>query len=147
MTSASESASSASTSESNAYDYYLRAEAVVNGLNGAFLPMGTITFAELAELKESGTVGTGYLYNISDNFVTDENFKMGAGVEYTAGTNVYYTADGYFDVLAGMTVTGIKGETETAYRKGNVNITAENVGAIPSADIATIGEVKEFLSI
>lgn len=147
MNSAVDSASSALTSASNAYNYYLQAEAITNGLNGAFLPMGTITFAELSELKESDVVAAGYLYNISDNFVTDDTFRIGAGVEYTAGTNVYYTADGYWDCLAGTTVTGVKGSNETAYRKGNVELTAENIGAIPDSDIATIDEVKNYLGI
>lgn len=147
MTSASSSASSASESATGAQNYYLQTEAIVNGLNGAFLPKGTITFAELAILKESGTVAAGYLYNISDNFTTDDSFRMGAGIEYEAGTNVYYTADGQWDCLAGATVTGVKGNAESVYRKGNVNITPENVGAIPSADIATVDEIKEFLGI
>lgn len=147
MTSASSSASSASESATGAQNYYLQTEAIVNGLNGAFLPKGTITFAELIVLKESGTLAAGYLYNISDNFVTDDSFRMGEGVTYEAGTNVYFTADGQFDCLAGTTVTGIKGDTESIYRKGNVNITAENVGAIPSSDIATLDEIKEFLGI
>ena len=147
MTSASNSASSASNSATNAYNYYLQAEAITNGLNGAFLPMGTIEYAELATLKESGTVAAGYLYNISDNFTTDETFRMGAGVEYDAGANVYFTADGYWDVLAGATVTGVKGENETIYRKGNVNLTANHIGAIPTTDIATVDEVINYLSI
>ena len=146
MTSASSSATSASQSATGAQNYYLQTEAIVNGLNGAFLPKGTITFAELMAL-ESGTVAAGYLYNISDNFVTNDSFRMGAGVEYEAGTNVYFTADGYWDCLAGATVTGVKGGAETVYRKGNVDITPENVGAIPSADIATVDEMKNYLGI
>lgn len=147
MTSASSSATSASQSATGAQNYYLQTEAIVNGLNGAFLPKGTITFAELIELKESGTLAAGYLYNISDNFTTDDNFRMGSGVSYEAGTNVYFTADEEFDVLAGTTVTGVKGGLETVYRKGNVNITVENIGAISSKDIATVDEVKELLGI
>lgn len=147
MNSAANSATSASESATEAYTYYRQAEAITNGLNGAFLPMGTITYSELATLKESGTVGTGYLYNISDNFTTDETFKVGAGKEYDAGTNVYYTADGYWDCLAGATVTGVKGGAETVYRKGNVDITVENIGAIPITDIATVDEIKNYLGI
>ena len=147
MTSASSSANSASQSATGAHNYYLQTEAIVNGLNGAFLPKGTIAFAELAELKESDTVAAGYLYNISDNFTTDDTFRMGAGGEYEAGTNVYYTADGQWDCLAGTTVTGVKGDKETVYRKGNVNLTAENIGAIPSVDIATVDEIKVYLGI
>ena len=147
MESAISSATSASESAANAYNYYLQTEAITNGLNGAFLPMGTIEFSELATLKDGDTIAAGYLYNISDNFITDETFRMGAGAEYSAGTNVYYTADGYWDCLAGATVTGVKGVNETIYRKGNVDITAENVGAISTTDIATIDEMKNYLGI
>lgn len=147
MNSASNSASSASDSATTAYNYYIRTEAITNSLNGAFSPMGTIKYAELATLVENGAVAVGYLYNISDNFTTDDTFKMGAGIECEAGTNVYYTADGYWDCLAGSTVVGVKGANETVYRKGNVDLTAENVGAIPSADIATVDEIKSYLGI
>lgn len=145
--SASASATSALESETGAQNYYLQTEAIVNGLNGAFLPKGTIAYAELAVLKENDVVAAGYLYNISDNFVTDDTFRMGAGIEYEAGTNVYYTADGQWDCLAGTTVTGVKGVNETIYRKGNVELTAENVGAVSVANIATVDEIKSYLGI
>lgn len=146
-TSAINSATSATTSATEAYTYLLQVEEITTGLSGAFMPMGTIEFAELATLIESAKVKAGYLYNISDNFTTDETFKRGAGIEYAAGTNVYYTSEGYWDCLASTTVTGIKGDKETEYRKGNVNITVENIGAIPSEDIATVDEIKSFLGI
>lgn len=146
MTSASNSASSASVSATNAQNYYLQTEAITNGLNGAFLPKGTITFAELLTLKENGAVGAGYLYNISDDFTTDENFRT-PGKVCGAGTSVYYTVDEQFDVFVGATVAGVKGKNETEYRTGMVEITPENVGAIPSTDIATVDEVKELLGI
>ena len=146
MTSASSSASSASQSATGAQNYYLQAEAIVNGLNGAFLPKGTITFAELVELKESGAMAAGHMYQISDDFTTDENFRV-SGKVCGAGTSVYYTVDDKFDVFVGATVAGVKGESETGYRTGMVNITPENVGAIPTADIATVDEVKNYLSI
>ena len=44
-------------------------------------------------------------------------------------------------------VTGIKGETENSYRVGFVTLTANNVGAIPVADIATVDEMKNYLGI
>jgi hypothetical protein len=147
MNSAVDSASSASESALIAQNYYLQTEAITNGLNGAFLPMGTVEYAELVTMVENGTVAAGYLYHITDNFISDDSFKVGAGVEYTAGTNVYYTADGYWDCLVGTTVTGVKGSNETIYRKGNVNLTAENVGAISIMDIATVDEVKNYLGI
>lgn len=147
MNSAIDSASSASKSATDAYNYYLQTEAITNSLNGAFLPMGTIEYTELATLVENNAVAAGYLYNISDNFVTNDTFKEGAGVEYVAGTNVYYTSDGYWDCLAGTTVTGVKGSNEPVYRKGNIDISAVNVGAIASSDVATVDDVTYWLGI
>ena len=45
-----------------------------------------------------------------------------------AGSNVFKTTDGFWDVLSGSPVTGVKGNSETYYRRGNVNITASNIG-------------------
>ena len=87
--------------------------------------MGTISFEELtAQTKESG-----YMFNISDEFESDNTFKDGGGIKYPAGTNVYYTADGYWDCLAGSLISGIKGNAESEYRRGFVNITPENIGS------------------
>ena len=76
--------------------------------------MGTISFSELSEVEKA----TGYVYNISDNFVTNNTFREGDGKPYTAGTNVYYTADGYWDCFGGAT-----------------------------SPTATVNEVKEYLGI
>lgn len=111
----------------NAKHYKEQAERISQGLAGALLPMGTITYSQLA----SQTKQPGYMYNISDSFTTDSTFKDGAGHDYAAGTNVYYTADGYWDCIAGTSVVGVKGEKEADYRHGNVNITPENIGALP----------------
>lgn len=137
----------ASESEKKAQEYYLQVKEITTGLNGAFNPKGTITFAELTTLLTSGEIQAGDLYNISDNFITDDNFKRGAGIECAAGTNVYYTSEDCFDFFAGATVSGVKGEKETEYRNGNVNITAKNIGAVSSDDIATVEEMKSYLGI
>lgn len=42
------------------------------------------------------------------------------------------------------TITGVKGNEESSYRTGNVNLTAENVGAIPND--AAIMQVNPFLT-
>ena len=110
----------------NAKYYKEQAERIAEGLKGSLLPMGTIPFAELPENPK-----TGYMYNISDEFVTTDRFKEGAGNTIPAGTNVYYTADGFWDCMAGNPVTGVKGEKEDTYRRGNVSITAQDVGALP----------------
>lgn len=144
--SASESATSALQNYTETNYIYLQTKEIAVGLNGAFLPMGTIEFSELATLIENDEVKAGYLYNISDAFITDDTFKR-VGIECAVGTNVYYTSDGYWDCLTSGTVNGVKGDNELEYRQGNVNITAENVGAIPSVDIATVDEIKSYLGI
>ena len=98
----------------NAKYYYELSARVAEGLVGGFIPIGTITFVEL----ESAEKVIGYVYNISDDFTTDDSFREGAGKSYTAGTNVYYTANGQWDCLG---------------------------GAAPV--VATVSEVREFLGI
>ena len=70
------------------------------------------------------------MYNITDQFTTTTDFKEGAGNIIPAGSNVYLTVDRYWDVLAGTPVTGVKGAKEVYYRRGNVNITPANIGAV-----------------
>ncbi len=90
---------------------------------GAIIPAGTVAFADL---PVSPTVG--YMYNISDAFITDTRFTDGEGVAYNAGANVYWTKDGQWDVMIGVQVTGVKGAAESDYHQGNVNITPANIG-------------------
>jgi hypothetical protein len=107
----------------NSKYYKEQAERIVAGLNGSLLPMGTITFSQLPANPK-----TGYMYNVSDEFVTTKQFREGSGHTIPAGTNVYYTADGYWDCMAGSPVTGVKGAAENIYRRGNVDITPANIG-------------------
>lgn len=120
----------------NAQYYYEQTKRISAGLSGALIPMGTIKYVQLSQQ----TKHVGYMYNISDEFTTDSTFKEGAGFIYPAGTNVYYTNDGYWDCLAGTLVTGVKGKKETSYRKGNVDITPDNIGAL-SIEEATLLQV------
>lgn len=108
--------------------YYEQARRISESFSGALRPMGTVAFANLPALSATTS---GNMYNISDQFTTTSDFKEGAGNTIPAGANVYKTEDGKWDVLAGTPVTGVKGSAESAYRRGNVNITAENVGAVP----------------
>lgn len=108
--------------------YYEQARRISESFSGALRPMGTVTFANLPALSATTS---GSMYNISGQFTTTNDFKEGAGNVIPAGANVYKTEDGKWDVLAGTPVTGVKGSAESAYRRGNVNITAENVGAVP----------------
>lgn len=108
--------------------YYEQAKDISEGLSGAIQPHGTLKFSELPLLEN---VESGWMYNISDEFVTTADFKEGSGLTIPAGSNIYKTSDGYWDILAGSPVTGVKGANETTFRRGNVNITASNVGAVP----------------
>lgn len=96
--------------EDNAQYYYELTKNIVIGLDSGFIPMGTISFSELALAEKA----TGYVYNISDDFVTTSDFAEGYGKSYTAGTNVYYTAKGYWDCFGGSaSVTASVDEVKT----------------------------------
>lgn len=113
----------------NAKYYYQQAKDVSEGLKGGLQPHGTVAFADLPALAD---VSTGWMFNISDEFTTTDDFKEGAGNVIPAGANIYKTSDEKWDVLAGTPVTGIKGVNEDSFRRGNVVLTAENVGAVPT---------------
>lgn len=109
----------------NAKYYYEQARSISESFAGALRPMGTVPFANLPALS---SVVEGNMYNISNQFTTDENFKEGPGSIIPAGSNVYKTADGKWDVLAGTPVTGVKGSAEKDYQTGNVNLTPASIG-------------------
>lgn len=88
-----------------------------NGNIGSFIFMGSITFDELTGLSNNQKA-TGYVYCVTNDFTTTDNFINGAGKSYTAGTNVYYTSDGKWDCLGSSAPT-----------------------------VATLEEVKEYLGI
>ena len=111
----------------NAKYYYQQAKDISEALKGGLQPHGTVAFADLPALAD---VSTGWMFNISDEFTTTDDFKEGAGNVIPAGANIYKTSDEKWDVLAGTPVTGIKGVNEDSFRRGNVVLTAENVGAV-----------------
>lgn len=122
---AQESATLAMEYRDGAEEYYERTKGIAEGLSGQLVPMGTVTFENLPALED---VVAGWMYNISNEFTTTSQFKEGAGKVIPLGSNVYKTTDGYWDVLAGSPVSGVKGSAETVYRSGNVNITPANLG-------------------
>lgn len=119
----------------NAKYYYEQSKSLVESFSGALRPMGTVAFANLPALSD---VSEGDMYNVSNQFTTTTDFKEGAGNVIPAGANVYKTADGKWDVLTGTPVTGVKGNAESSYRKGNVNITPENIGALTNINIGAV---------
>lgn len=111
----------------NAKYYFEQVKDVSEAIKGGLQPRGTVAFADLPQLADCVA---GWMFNISDEFTTTADFKEGAGNTVPAGANIYKTSDEKWDVLAGTPVTGIKGKNENTYRRGNVNLTAENVGAV-----------------
>ena len=126
-TNAKTSETSSAKSESEAQKYAKQAKEISESLSGALRPLGTINFADLPTTAEATS---GDMYNIADQFTTTTDFKEGAGNIIPAGSNVYLTIDRYWDVLAGTPVTGVKGAKEVYYRRGNVNITPTDIGAV-----------------
>ena len=112
-------------STNSAKYYYEQAKTISESFSGALRPMGTVTFANLPSVSSASE---GDMYNVSNEFTTTSDFKEGGGNIVPAGSNIYKTTDGKWDVLAGTPVTGVKGNSETSYRRGNVNITASNIG-------------------
>ncbi len=89
--------------------------------SGALIPIDTRRFEDLPI-----TSTTGYMYNISNDFVTDDRFVDGAGRFCGAGNNVYWTADGMWDVLAGIQAAeDFVGTMEEAERKLSAGELAE----------------------
>ncbi|MBD5553855.1 MAG: hypothetical protein HDQ95_00510, partial [Roseburia sp.] len=120
----------------NAQYYAMQAATLVNTVGtGGLIPMGTVTFKNLP----TSDIKSGWMYNISDAFDSDSRFKDGGSLSYPMGSNVYYTADGMWDVLSGNGVSGIRGDAEKSgvYRLGNVTLTAANIGAAPTSHAST----------
>lgn len=126
-TNAKTSETNSAKSESEAQKYAKQVKEISESFSGALRPLGTINFADLPSTADANS---GDMYNITDQFTTTTDFKEGAGNIIPAGSNVYLTIDRYWDVLAGTPVTGVKGAKEAYYRRGNVNITPTNIGAV-----------------
>ena len=138
-TNAKTSETNSAKSESEARKYAEQAKEISESLSGALRPLGTINFANLPSTADASS---GDMYNITDQFTTNDDFKEGAGNIIPAGSNVYLTVDRYWDVLAGTPVTGVKGNSESSYRRGNVNITPANIGALSTTGEASNTTVK-----
>lgn len=89
----------AKTYMDNANTYAKEAKTAASSITGALKPKGTILFKDLPNLS---TTDVGAMYNISDEFISTENFKDGGNITYPAGTNIYKTEDGMWDCLGGQ---------------------------------------------
>lgn len=128
---------SAAGSSESAKRYEEQAKLISESFSGALRPMGTVVFENLPELSEAVE---GDMYNVSNQFTTTSGFKEGEGNEIPAGSNIYKTSDGYWDVLAGSPVTSVNG------LRGNVKVTPESIGALPKEEGATMQESIDNLN-
>lgn len=142
-TAAKQSETNAAVSEQEAQKYAEQVKEISESFSGALRPLGTVTFAKL---PKSADASSGDMYNVSDQFTTTADFKEGAGAVIPAGSNVYLTTDGMWDVLAGTPVTGVKGNKAKIYERGNVNITPEDVGAVNEDGGDASNTVVKFLA-
>lgn len=65
--------------------YAEKCENATAGLDGGTIPCGSLTFEELPDLAD---VKRGWMYNVSDEFTTTDDFLGGADFYYPPGTNV-----------------------------------------------------------
>lgn len=103
--------------------YYLQAKSISSELSGILRPKGTISINNLPSLQNSDP---GDMYNIIEKFTTTNDFKEGPGISIPAGSNIYKTVDNKWDVLAGVLVTSVNGQT------GDVTVNLGNItGVLP----------------
>lgn len=109
-----------------------------------------------ANAKTSETNAQTYMNGAEEHKIAAQDYSVIAQRYAVGGTNTVADEDidnakYYYEqarnIVIGASVIGVKGNNETSYRTGNVNLTADNIGAISTADIATVDEVKEYLGI
>ena len=86
----------------------------------------------------SGYVLTGAGWAAGTKYNTDNNTTYAAASTSTNGLMTSADKSKLDGIAAGAqvnSITGIKGDSESTYRTGNVNITPANIGAIPSSSI------------
>lgn len=124
--------------DDNAKKYYEQAKMISESFAGTLRPKGTIAFSELPPVS---VAEPGDMYNISDDFTTTSDFMEGAGLEIPLGSNVYMTDSGKWDILAGGPVSSVNG------MRGNVSVTPENIGALPTTGGTLTGVLNPSLGI
>lgn len=95
------------------------------------------TAAEKAKsATDSATSASNSANTATENATKSKNYAVGD----TDSAKYYYEKTKEAVGGAGA-VTGVKGNNETVYRAGNVNITAENIGALPTSGGVVNGDI------
>lgn len=124
-------------------NYYNKTEVnqqISAAVGATYKPAGTITFESLPVLSATEE---GKVYNVSDAFVTTEDFVEGTGISYPAGTNVVCIDIGEdefkWDVLSGFVDLSAYATTEsvnTALGKKVDKVAGSSL--VPDADITKL---------
>ncbi len=80
---------------------------------------------------EEGTPINKDLFEAIHTYVDTPATTEVAGVVKPDGTSIKVTEDGTLSMGVTSAVTGVKGNDEAEYRSGQVNLTSENIGALP----------------
>lgn len=128
--------------ESNLADNYYNKTEINSKITSVYKPGGSYTFASLPAAS-ADTVG--YVYDVTDAFVTTENFVEGAGHNYPAGTNVVVievagepTAYKY-DVMSGFVDLSDYVTDEELTEQLATKADASQVGSIPGTLLSSLG--------
>ena len=128
--------------ESNLADNYYNKTEIDSKITSVYKPGGSYAFASLPAAS-ADTVG--YVYDVTDAFVTTENFVEGAGHNYPAGTNVVVievagepTAYKY-DVMSGFVDLSDYVTDEELTEQLATKADASQVGSIPGTLLSSLG--------
>ena len=124
---------------------------------GGFVPttgLATLT----ANAKERLEVSTSTI-TLTNNTASPTGYEANEGIYYIAtasGTFAsisFQTGDWLISIGTAWTkvdntdaVTGVKGDNEQNYKLGNVNLTAQNVGAVSSTDAVSTSSITPFVT-
>lgn len=93
--------------------------------------------------------GSEHVYAIGDQFIIEgvlyiATAAIAIGDAFVVGTNcaINQSITEQIKNIVDSYVTGIKGNAESSYRKGNVNLTPENIGAVPLSTSSGIGAMS-----
>lgn len=119
---------------------------IASAISSTYKPAGSTTFESLPELNAAAE---GKVYNISNDFTTNDNFVDGPGKKFPAGTNVVCIeeSDGVFkwDVLTG--VTDLSAYATTEYVDGELEKKVDVVEGSALVEETLIQKLRGMLEI
>ena len=106
---------------------YATVDAVDAKISSVYKPGGSKAFAELPEASKANL---GFVYNVTDDFTTDNKFVEGLNNKYPKGTNVVVVDNGEedykYDVLAGFVDLTDYAKTADVVKKEDGKVLSSN---------------------